>query len=94
MHHLGRLVSIAISYALLVAILERIFKGLARFYLSRLQRKNQKLPVAPASAVSPIEEITPLHGFNYKDVEPIKYRPFENKRHVTMGESAYHLLNP
>ena len=29
--------------------------------------------------------IEPLYEFNYEDVEPISYRPFKSKAHVTMG---------
>lgn len=88
MQYLGRLVSITVSYSLLVAIAERAFTFLARLYTSRLQRKTQKFHSIATPTVLQVEVVTPLHEFDYNAVEPIKYRPFENKRHVTMGMSS------
>lgn len=86
MHYLGRLVSITISYSLLVVIAERALTFLTRLYISRLQRKTRQSH-SIATPTTPVERIESLHGFDYRAVEPIKYRPFENKRHVTMGTS-------
>lgn len=85
MHYLGRLVSITISYSLLVVIVERAFTFLSQLYVSRLRQKTKKLHSIATPTVLPIERVTPLKRFNYKVVEPIKYRPFESKRHVVMG---------
>ena len=85
MQYLARLISITISYSLLVAIAERAFTFFSRLYISRLQRKTRKLHSIATPVVLPVEGVRPLHGFNYKVVEPIRYRPFESKRHVTMG---------
>lgn len=86
MHYLGRLISITISYSLLVVIVERAFTFLTRLYISRVQRKTSQFH-SIATPTIPVERIRSLHGFDYRDVEPIKYRPFETKRHVTMGMS-------
>ncbi len=86
MHYLGRLISITISYSLIVAIAERAFTFLSRLYVSRLQRETQKFHSIATPTVLPVEKIKLLHDFNYKKVEPIEYRPFENKRHVTIGK--------
>ena len=85
MHYLGRLVSITITYSLLVVIVERAFTFLSQLYVSRLRQKTKKLHSIATPTVVPIEKVTPLKRFNYKAVEPIKYRPFESKRHVVMG---------
>lgn len=84
MHHLARLVSLALSYSLLVAFLERAFIFFTRLYTSHLQRKT-KFFHSIATPTTPVEHIRPLHDFDYRDVEPTKYRPFDSRRHVTMG---------
>lgn len=84
MHYLARLVSLAVSYSLLVAFLGRVFIFFTRLYTSHLQRKT-KIIHTIATPIAPIERIRPLHDFYYRTVEPKKYRPFEDKRHVTMG---------
>lgn len=86
MHYLGRLIAIAISYSLLVVFAERTLTFLTRLYISRLQRKTRQFH-SIATPTGPIETISSLHGFDYRVIEPIKYRPFETKRHVTMGGS-------
>ena len=91
MQYLARLISITVSYSLLVAIAERAFTFFSRLYISRLQRKNRKLHSIATPVVLPVERIRPLRGFNYKATEPTKYRPFENKRHVTMGSYGEYL---
>lgn len=85
MHYLGRLISITISYALLVAVLSQIVTFLARLYVVILQRKKKINTYVPASAVATTENIEPLHNLQYQTVPPIKYRPFETKHHVAMG---------
>lgn len=80
-----RLVSIIISYTLLVALVGRPITLWARLHVSRLQRKTKPTPLIATSTTFPIEDIMPLHDFQYETVEPIKYRPFETKRHVAMG---------
>lgn len=87
MHFLGRLISITISYSLLVALLGRAFTFFSRLYVLRLQRKTKTSQSSAAPTINSIEKIIPIHGFDYKAMEPIKYRPFEAKRHVTMGMS-------
>jgi hypothetical protein len=84
MHYLGRLIAIAISYSLLVVFAERVLTFLTSLYISRLQRKTRQFH-SIATPTAPIERISSLHGFDYRVAEPIKYRPFETKRHVTMG---------
>ena len=81
MHVLGRLISITISYSLFVALIERAFTVLIRLYVSKVQQK----PKGVYTSARPVEGIQGLHAFNYRDVEPIKYRPFESKHHVTIG---------
>ena len=81
MHVLGRLISITISYSLFVALIERAFTVLIRLYVSKVQQK----PKGVYTSARPVEGIQGLHAFDYRDVEPIKYRPFENKHHVTIG---------
>ncbi|KAL2058323.1 hypothetical protein ABVK25_001049 [Lepraria finkii] len=87
MHSLVRLVSIVISYTLLVALVGRAVSLWARLLVSRLQRKTKPRPLIATSTAPPVEEITPLHDFQYENVEPIKYRPFETKRNVAMEAS-------
>lgn len=86
MHYLGRLISIAISYSVLVAVAERAFKSLARLYISRLQHKTKKFHSIATPTVITVDCIRPLHDLDFRTVEPIKYRPFENRRHVAMGK--------
>ena len=86
MHYLGRLISITASYALLIAVAERVFTFLARLYTSRLQRKTQGFHSFASPTVFPVAKIRSLSNFDYKATKPIKYRPFENKRHVVMGK--------
>ena len=81
MHVLGRLISITISYSLFVALIERGFTILIRLYVSKVQQK----PKGVYRSARSVEGIQGLHAFDYRDVEPIKYRPFENKHHVTIG---------
>lgn len=85
MHSLVRLFSIVISYTLLVALVGRAVTLWARLLVSRLQRKTKPRPLIATSTAPPVEEITPLHDFQYENVEPIKYQPFETKRNVAMG---------
>ena len=87
MHYLGRLISITISYTLLVAVVWQIFTFFARFHVLILQKKKSISASSTASAVATTENIEPLHALQYKTVPPIKYRPFETKRHVAMGMS-------
>lgn len=87
MHVLGRLISITISYSLFVALVERAFTLLIHLYVSKVQQK----PKGVYTRKRPVEEIRGLHAFDYRDVEPIKYRPFENKHHVTIG--MLHLMS-
>ncbi len=42
-------------------------------------------PSITTPAVATTEKIEPLHALEYGTVPPIKYRPFETKRHVAMG---------
>ncbi|MCJ1453107.1 hypothetical protein MMC28_003452 [Mycoblastus sanguinarius] len=81
MYALGRLVSITISYSLLVAIAERAYTLLTRLCISKLQQKSKDDDLFVPS----VGGIEPLRAFNFRTVDPIKYRPFETKRHVTMG---------
>lgn len=81
MHILGRLISITISYSLFIALVERAYTVLIRLYVSKVQQKAKGV----YTSARPAEDIQPFHGFDYRDVEPIKYRPFESKHHVTMG---------
>ncbi len=87
MHFLGRLISITISYSLFIALVERAYTLFLRIYISRVQSK----PKGVYTAARPVEDLQPLQAFDYRDVEPIKYRPFQNKHHVTMGMS--HLVS-
>ena len=81
MHVLGRLISITISYSLFVALIERAFTFLIRLYVSKVQQN----PKGVYTSARPVDGIQALHAFDYRDVEPIKYRPFESKHHVTIG---------
>lgn len=81
MHFLGRLISITISYSLFIALIERAFTVFIRLYVSKVQQT----PKDVETTVRPVKDVESLHAFDYRDVEPIKYRPFENKHHVTMG---------
>lgn len=85
MHYLGRLISITISYSLLVAFVGKAFTFFSRLYVSRLQRKTKEFHSIATPTIIPTEKIRPLSGFDYRLAEPIKYRPFKAKRHVTMG---------
>ncbi len=81
MHILGRLISITISYSLFIALVERAYTLFLRLYVFRVQQK----PKDVYTAARQVEDVQPLQAFDYRDVEPIKYRPFQNKHHVTMG---------
>ena len=85
MHYLGRLISITISYISLVAIVWQIFTFLTRLYVSILHQKRIIYDSVTTPAVPTTETIKPLHDLQYETVPPIKYRPFETKRHVAMG---------
>ena len=85
---LGRLVPVAISYSVLVFLVTRLFTLVSRLYISRLQRKTKPVRFAGIPTITPAQNIRPLHGFDYTAIEPIKYRPFETKRHVSMGTFA------
>ena len=84
MHYLGRLISITVSYSLLVAIIERVFVLITQRLLKSNRAAKASL-VYDAPAIPPAEHIEPLRKFDYRTVEPIRYRPFESKRHVVMG---------
>ncbi|CAD6591945.1 MAG: hypothetical protein ASARMPREDX12_005511 [Alectoria sarmentosa] len=81
MHFLGRLISITISYSLFITLIERAWTVFIRLYVSQMQQKQK----GGYTAVPPAENIQTLDAFEYRAVEPIKYRPFETKHHVTMG---------
>ena len=81
MHFLGRLISLTISYTVFIALIEQAFTVILRLYVSKVQPKSK----SAYTSTRPVEEIQALHAFDYRDVEPIKYRPFESKHHVTMG---------
>ena len=81
MHFLGRLISITISYSLFITFIERAWTVFIRLYVSQVQQKQK----GGYTTVPPVENIQTLHAFDYRAIEPIKYRPFETKHHVTMG---------
>lgn len=81
MHFLGRLLSITIGYTLIIALAERAYTVSIRLYISYVQRKLK----GSHKSARPLEDIQSLHAFDYRAVEPIKYRPFEKKQHVVMG---------
>lgn len=81
MYSLGRLISITISYSLIIALIERAYTVFLRFYICKVQQK----PKGVYTTARPVQDIQSLDAFDYRDVEPIKYRPFETKHHVTMG---------
>lgn len=85
MHYLGRLIDITISYTLLVAGIWQIFTFLTQLYVSIVQRKTKINTSVTTPAVATTEKIESLPDFQYETVTPIKYRPFETKRHVAMG---------
>ena len=94
MHHLGRLLSITISYSLIVALAGQIVT-LAALYISRLRPKPKASRPIAILAGDRGDGITALHDFRYENVEPIKYRPFETRRHVAMGMlRPYQILCP
>ncbi len=82
MHFLGRLISLTISYSLFIASIERAYTIFTRLYVSKVQQKSKGV----YTSARPIEDIQTLNAFDYRDVEPVKYRPFQSKHHVTMGE--------
>ena len=84
MHFLGRLISITISYSLLIALIERAYTVFIRLYVSNVQRTRKGV----LTSARPVEDVRALNAFDYRDTEPIRYRPFETKHHVTMG--MYH----
>lgn len=81
MHLLGRLISITISYSLFVALIERAYIVFVRLCIFEVQQK----PKHVNAGARPTEDIQALHTLDYRTVEPIRYRPFEKKQHVTMG---------
>ena len=85
MHYLGRLIDITISYTLLAAGIWQIFTFLTRLYDSTVQRKTKINTSVTTPTIATAEKIEPLPDFQYETVTPIKYRPFETKRHVAMG---------
>lgn len=86
MHFLGRLISITISYSLFIALVERACTLFIRLYISKVLQK----PKGIDTIKQPVQGIERLHSFDYRAEEPIKYRPFKKKQHVTMG--MLHLL--
>lgn len=78
-----------LAYCISIALIEKAVLLLVRLYVAKLQHKQKKSEqdVQPMRQVKPLPrpEITPLPGLDYRTIEPIKYRPFETKRHVTMG---------
>ena len=94
MHYLGRLLDVTISYTLLAASIWQIFTFLTRLYISIVQRKSKINTSVTTPAVATAENIEPLPDFQYETVTPIKYRPFETKRHVAMGMLRYFRFLP
>ena len=84
MYCLGRLISITIVYSLLVAIIQRLYTLVNRLCISKLLQKSKSSDPATRS----IKKTNPLESFDFKATEPVKYRPFMTKRHVTMGMFA------
>lgn len=82
MYFLGRLISITISYSLIIALIERAYTVFTRLYISKVQQK----PKGVYTTARPVQDIQSLDAFDYRAVEPINYRPFETKHHVTMGK--------
>ena len=93
MHYLGRLISITVSYSLLVAIVERIFLLITQRLLKSNRATKASLQYNIPN-VLPIEHVGPLRQFDYRTIEPIRYRPFESKRHVVMGKSHLEKMVP
>ena len=85
MHCLGPLINITISYTLLVVSIWQFSTFLVRLYVSIVQRKTKIDTSVTTPALATTEKIEPLPDFQYETVTPIKYRPFETKRHVAMG---------
>ena len=85
MHDLGRLVSVTATYALCIALLKRVLTFIAQRYLAKVPCKTKVHHAVPTTTIALQESIRPLHAFDYKIVPPVKYRPFETKRHVAMG---------
>ena len=81
MHLLGRLISITISYSLFIALVERAYTLFLHLYRTKVQPESKGV-CATARAVEHVES---LQSFDYRGVEPIKYRPFETKHHVIIG---------
>lgn len=90
MYFLGRLISITISYSLLVALIERAYTVLLRIYVCKVQQRSKGV----YTSARPVEDIQTLRTFDYSNVEPIKYRPFQNKHHVTMGMFDHTMFVP
>ena len=81
MHLLGRLISVTISYSLFIALVERAYTLFLQFYRTKVQPE----PKGVCTTARAVEHVESLQSFDYRDVEPIKYRPFETKHHVTIG---------
>ena len=81
MHLLGRLISITISYSLFIALVERAYTLFLQLYRTKVQPE----PKGVCTIAQAVEHVESLQSFDYRDVEPIKYRPFETKQHVTIG---------
>ena len=84
MYFIGRLISITISYSLFIALTERLCTFAIYLYFTKVQRNSKGVYIS----VRPEEDIQSLRDFDYRDVEPIKYRPFKTKYHVTLGTST------
>ena len=85
MHYIGRLIFVVVSYSSLLIAIVRIYALFARLSTSRLRRDAENECPDATSASARSEGVRSLHDFQYKAVQPIKYRPFESKRHVAMG---------